>query len=66
MSEILLLSIGIVLIIEGLFYFFLANNMKKFINILSLVNPKIIKNISAACSLIGLCLIYFTFKFYNN
>ena len=66
MSEILLTSIGLVLIIEGLFYFFLANNIRKYLNILSSINPKIIKNVSLFCSLTGLCLIYFTFKFYNN
>ena len=66
MSEIIITSIGLVLIIEGILYFFLANNMKKFINTLSLINPRIIKNVGALCSLIGICLIYFTFKFYNN
>ena len=66
MSEIIITSIGLVLIIEGVLYFFLANNMKKFINTLSLIDPRIIKNVGALCSLIGICLIYFTFKFYNN
>ena len=66
MSEIIITSIGLVLIIEGVLYFCLANNMKKFINTLSLINPRIIKNVGALCSLIGICLIYFTFKFYNN
>ena len=66
MSEILLTSIGLVMIIEGLLYFFLANNLKKLLNILSVINPQTIKNISAFCTLIGLCLIYFTFKYYHN
>ena len=32
MFEIFLISIGLVLIIEGVFYFFLANNLKKYLN----------------------------------
>ena len=66
MSEIILTSIGLVLIIEGILYFLLANNLNKLINIISAINPQTIKNISAFCALMGLCLIYFTFKFYDN
>ena len=66
MYETLIISIGLVLIIEGILYFFLANNLNKLLNILSAINPKTIKNISAFCALIGLCLIYFTFKYYDN
>ncbi len=66
MSEIIITSIGLVLIIEGILYFLLANNLNKILNIISAVNPQTIKNISAFCALMGLCLIYFTFKFYDN
>ena len=66
MSEILFTSIGLVLIIEGILYFFLANNLNKLLNILSSINPQTIKNISAFCVMMGLCLIYFTFKYYDN
>jgi uncharacterized protein YjeT (DUF2065 family) len=66
MYQILFTSIGLVLIIEGILYFFLANNLNKLLNILSLINPQTIKNISAFCALMGLCLIYFTFKYYDN
>ena len=66
MYQILFTSIGLVLIIEGILYFFLANNLNKLLNILSSINPQIIKNISAFCALMGLCLIYFTFKYYDN
>jgi len=66
MFEILLISIGLVLIIEGVFYFFLANNLKKYLTMLSLINPQTVKNISLFFALIGLCLIYFTFKYYDN
>ena len=66
MLEILIISIGLVLTIEGLLYFFLANNLKKYLDMLNLMNPQTIKNISLFCLLIGLCLIYFTFKYYDN
>ena len=66
MSEIIFTSIGLVLIIEGILYFLLANNLNKLLNIISAINPQTIKNISAFCALMGLCLIYFTFKFYDN
>ena len=66
MYQILFTSIGLVLIIEGILYFLLANNLNKLLNIISAINPQTIKNISAFCALIGLCLIYFTFKYYDN
>ena len=66
MSEIIITSIGLVLIIEGILYFLIANNLNKLLNIISAINPQTIKNISAFCALMGLCLIYFTFKFYDN
>ncbi len=66
MFETLFTSIGLLLIIEGLLYFFLANNLKKYLNILSLVKPQTLKNISLFFALLGLCLIYFTFKYYDN
>ena len=66
MSEIIFTSIGLVLIIEGILYFLLANNLNKLLNIISAINPQTIKNVSAFCALMGLCLIYFTFKYYDN
>ncbi len=66
MLEILLIGTGLVLIVEGTLYYFLANNLKKYFNILSLISPQKIKNISLFSALLGLCLIYFTFKYYDN
>ena len=66
MLEILLTSIGLVLIIEGVLYFFLAKNLNKYLNMLSLITPQTLKNISLFFALMGLCLIYFTFKYYDN
>ena len=47
-------------------YFLLAKNLNKLLKILSSTNPQTVKNISAFCTLLGLCLIYFTFKYYDN
>ena len=66
MFEIFLISIGLVLIIEGILYFFLANNLKKYLDMFSLINPQTVKNVSLFFALLGLCLIYFTFKYYDN
>ena len=66
MTEIIFTSIGLVLILEGILYFLLANNLNKLLNLISAINPQTIKNVSAFCALMGLCLIYFTFKYYDN
>ena len=62
MLEILFISIGLMLIIEGLIYFFLANRIKTMINLLSNINPKRIKNFSLMMVFIGFCLIYYTIR----
>ena len=66
MFEVLLISIGLLLIIEGLLYFLLARKLKELLTKIISINPQTIKNVSAFCALIGLCLIYFTFKYYKN
>jgi len=65
MFKILLLSIGLVLVFEGLLYFFFAKNMNKYIDQLSKIDPMIIKNISAIIIGIGVCLIYFILRTYE-
>ena len=64
MFDLLIISIGLVLIIEGSLYFFLANRINLVINILQDINPKKIKNISVAVVFIGFCLIYFIIRPY--
>ena len=66
MFEILIISIGLVLVIEGLMYFFLADRLNYFIDILSKTPSKKIKNLSLLIALLGLCLIYFTFRYYKS
>ncbi len=64
MFDIIIVSIGLVLIIEGLLYFFLANKISALITLLSSINPKKIKNFSLFLVFIGLCLIYFIIRPY--
>ena len=66
MLEIIIISIGLVLVIEGLMYFFLADKLEYFINILSKTPSQKIKNLSLTVVFLGLCLIYFTFKYYES
>ena len=65
MLEILIISIGLVLVIEGTFYFLLAYKLKILINIIKTINPQIIQTISLIVALIGFCLIYFTMRYYG-
>ena len=64
MLDIIIISIGLVLIIEGLLYFTLANKLDLVISALSSMNPQKIKKISFILVFIGLCLIYFTIRPY--
>ena len=64
MLDIIIISIGLVLIIEGLLYFTLANKLDLVISALSSMNPQKIKKISIILVFIGLCLIYFIIRPY--
>tara|TARA_B100001121_G_C18370621_1_gene471463 strand:- start:370 stop:576 length:207 start_codon:yes stop_codon:yes gene_type:complete len=66
MLKVLLVSIGLVLVIEGLLYFFISDNLHKLLKILEKYNKQTIKTLSLSVALAGLCLIYFTFKIYGN
>jgi len=66
MLKLLLLGIGLLLFFEGLLYFFLAGNLKKLLEQLGKVDPQKIKTISLVMTIIGACLIYFTFRFYGD
>ena len=66
MLEVLIISIGLVLVIEGTVYFIFANKLEIIISILKNFNPQKIKTVSLLIAFFGLCLIYFTFKFYGE
>jgi len=64
MIKLFLLSIGLVLVFEGLIYFLFAGKMVKYLEQISKIDPQIIKTISVTSIGIGFCLIYFTLRFY--
>ena len=66
MFEIFIISIGLVLIIEGTLYFLLANRLSLIINKLNKFDPQKIKNISLFMALLGLCLIYYIINHYDG
>ena len=66
MLKLLLLGIGLLLFFEGILYFFLASNINSLLDQLSKVDPQKIKTISLLMTIIGACLIYFTFRFYGD
>ena len=66
MHEILIISIGLVLVIEGLLYFMLASKLLKIMELIKNTDPQKIKTFSLIIALVGICLIYFTFRFYGE
>ena len=66
MLEVLIVSIGLVLVVEGILYFILADKIDYLLNALKKINKQSIKTISLTIAFIGICLIYFTFRFYGE
>jgi uncharacterized protein YjeT (DUF2065 family) len=66
MFKLFLLGVGLLLLFEGILYFFLAGNFNTLLDQLRKVDPQKIKTISLIMVLIGACLIYFTFRFYGD
>ena len=66
MLEILIISIGLVLIIEGFLYFMLASRLYMIMELIKNIDPQTIKTVSLVIVLVGICLIYFTFRFYGE
>tara|TARA_B110000014_G_scaffold49597_1_gene32925 strand:+ start:135 stop:338 length:204 start_codon:yes stop_codon:yes gene_type:complete len=66
MFKLFLLGVGLLLLFEGILYFFLAGNLNTFLDQLRKVDPQKIKTISLIMTIIGACLIYFTFRFYGD
>ncbi len=64
MFEVLIMSIGLVLIIEGGLYYFFASRIDDIIEVLKTINAKNIKKISLVLVFIGFCLIYFILRPY--
>ena len=66
MLKLFLLGIGLLLFFEGILYFFLAGKLNAILDQLRKVDPQKIKTISLVMTIIGACLIYFTFRFYGD
>ena len=66
MLKLILLGIGLLLFFEGILYFFLAGNFNTLLDQLRKVDPQKIKTISLIMTIMGACLIYFTFRFYAD
>ena len=62
----ILLGIGLLLLFEGILYFFLASSLNTLLEQLRKVDPQKIKTISLIMTIMGACLIYFTFRFYGD
>jgi uncharacterized protein YjeT (DUF2065 family) len=66
MFKLILLGIGLLLFFEGILYFFLAGKLNAILDQLRKVDPQKIKTISLIMTIMGACLIYFTFHFYGD
>ena len=64
MLKYFLIGIGFMFLIEGLFYFFLPQQMKNMMKIIETMEIEKIKTVATVACIIGGCLIYFTIKFY--
>ncbi len=65
MLKFILFGIGFVLLFEGLVYFFFASKIKNIFQIINSYNTEKIKLFSTLLVFLGLCLIYFTLKYYQ-
>ena len=52
------------LLIEGLLYFFFPHKMKDMMKTIENMEVEKIKTIATVACIVGMCLIYFTIKFY--
>ena len=66
MLELFLFGIGFVLLFEGLVYFFFAKKIKIMFEMIKDIKAEKIRNFSSILIILGLCLIYFTLKFYKT
>ena len=65
MIKFILLGVGFALLIEGLIYFLFAKQVRNMFEVIRSYDPEKIRSFSSILIIIGLCLIYFTFKFYE-
>ena len=64
MLKILFLSLGIMLLFEGLLYTLFPNQMKKMMQMVLLIDNQKIRNIAIFFSIIGFVIIYYNIREY--
>ena len=64
MLKLLIFGIGFVFVFEGLIYFLFSKKISKMYQLISNMESEKIRSFSSLLIIIGLCLIYFTFKIY--
>ena len=65
MLKLFLFGIGFILIFEGLTYFIFSNKIQNILKEIKKIKPENIRFFSSILIILGLCLIYFTFKIYG-
>jgi len=65
MLKLILFGMGCILIFEGFIYFLFAKKLRDMFQIVSSYEPEKIRSFSSVIIILGLCLIYYTFKFYE-
>ena len=65
MLKLILFGMGCILIFEGFIYFLFAKKLRDMFYIVSSYEPEKIRSFSSVIIILGLCLIYYTFKFYE-
>tara|TARA_B100001245_G_C22592128_1_gene293773 strand:- start:170 stop:373 length:204 start_codon:yes stop_codon:yes gene_type:complete len=65
MFKFILFGMGFVFLFEGLVFFFFSNKIKEMYKFINSFNTDKIKSFSTFLILLGIGLIYFTFRFYE-
>ena len=65
MLKLILFGMGFVFVFEGFIYFLFAKKLRDMFHIVSSYEPEKIRSFSSIIIILGLCLIYYTFKFYE-
>ena len=65
MLKFILFGIGFVFLFEGLIYFLFAKKIKNMFRVINYMDSDKIKSFATILILLGACIIYFTFRFYE-
>ena len=65
MLKFILFGIGFVFLFEGLIYFLFAKKIKNMFRVINYMDSDKIKSFATILILLGACIMYFTFRFYE-